>query len=67
MTSTEYEAVRRDGAHFFVSPGDEHVWSDIERVIERSDRYWVVEKTGRAQNIARRADPRAMAHPSSGA
>ena len=58
MTSTEYEAVRLDGAHFFVSPGDEHVWSDIERVIERSDRYWVVEKTGRAQDIARRADPR---------
>ena len=66
MTSIEYEAVRQDGAHFFVSPDDEHVWPDIERVIERRERYWVVETTGHAQGIAKRADPRSMAEPSSG-
>ena len=65
MTSIEYEEIRRDGAHFFVSPGDEHVWADIERVIERNERYWVVEKTGHAQDIAKRADPRSMTEPSS--
>ena len=63
MASSEYEAVRQDGAHFFVAPGDEHVWPDVERVIERHDGYWVVEKTGHAQDIARSRDPRSKAEP----
>jgi hypothetical protein len=61
MTSGEYEAVRQDGAHFFVAPSDDHIWPDVERVIERSDRYWVVEKTGHARDMARSADPRSRA------
>ena len=63
MASGEYEAVRQDGARFFVAPSDEHVWPDVERVIERNDRYWIVEKTGTAQEIARRADPRSKPEP----
>jgi hypothetical protein len=63
MASSECEAVRSDGAHFFVAPSDEHVWRDVESVIERHDGYWVVEKTGHAQDIARRADPRSKAAP----
>ena len=63
MAISEYEVVRQDGAHFFVAPGDDHVWADIEHVIERNDRYWVVEKTGHAQDIARRADPRVATEP----
>jgi hypothetical protein len=63
MAISEYEVVRQDGAHFFVAPGDDHVWPDIERVIERNNRYWVVEKTGHAQDIARRADPRVATEP----
>jgi hypothetical protein len=59
MSSRAYEAVRRDGAHFFVAPGNEHVWPDIERITERTDGYWVIEKTGQAGELARRADPRA--------
>jgi hypothetical protein len=45
MASSEYEAVRQDGDRFFVAPSDEHVWPDVERVIERNDGYWIVEKT----------------------
>jgi hypothetical protein len=63
MTSSEYEGVRQDGARFFVAPSDEHVWPDVERVIERHDDYWVVEKTGHAQDMARSADPRSKAAP----
>jgi hypothetical protein len=58
MATGEYEAVRLRGDHFFVAPGDEHVWPDIELVIERHDRYWVVEKTGRAKDLTLLSDPR---------
>jgi hypothetical protein len=63
MTSSEDEAVRQDGARFFVAPRDEHVWPDIEQVIERNDRYWIVEKTGHAQYLTKRADPRSSPAP----
>ena len=53
MSIEEYEAVRQDGARFFVAPSDEHVWPDVERVIEHNDRYWVVEKTGHAGELAK--------------
>ena len=63
MTSNEYEAVRQDGARFFVAPSDEHVWPDIEQVIDRNDRYWIVEKTGHAHYLTKRADPRSAGTP----
>jgi hypothetical protein len=53
MTTGEYEVVRRGGARFFVAPSDEHVWPDVERVIECRDGYWIVEKMGREQDITR--------------
>jgi CheY-like chemotaxis protein len=63
MTPNEYEAVRRDGARFFVFPNEQHVWPDVERVTERNDRYWVVEKTGEAGAVAEGADPRSDDDP----
>jgi hypothetical protein len=63
MTSSEYEEVRQDGARFFVAPSDQHVWPDIEQVIERNDRYWIVEKTGHARYLTKRADPRSTPTP----
>jgi len=39
MTAAEYEAIRSDGARFFVATGDEHVWPDVEKVTERGERY----------------------------
>lgn len=58
MLIAEYERVRSDGVHFFVAPGEEHVWPDVDRVTERNDRYWVVEKVGYAGALASDADPR---------
>jgi hypothetical protein len=58
MSSDEYEAVRAEGARFFVAPADEHVWPDVELVTERMSRYWIVEKTGRAGELAKEVDPR---------
>jgi hypothetical protein len=58
MSANEYEAIRNDGARFFVAPSDEHVWPDIERVTVRTARYWIVEKVGRSGSLAREADPR---------
>ena len=52
----EYEAVRGDSRRFFVLPGHED--ESVERVIERSDRYVVVEKVGDAAEEAVDLDPR---------
>jgi hypothetical protein len=58
LSAAEYEAVRIDGTHFLVAPSDEHVFLDVETVIERTDGYWVVEKFGTAGEEADRLDPR---------
>ena len=52
----EYETVRRAPTRFFVIPGHED--ESVERVIERSDRYVVVEKFGEAADEAEDLDPR---------
>ena len=58
ITDTEYEAVRADGHHFVIAPGEEHVDEDIERVVVRNERFWVVEKAGVAAEIADDLDTR---------
>jgi hypothetical protein len=63
MTLAEYNEVREDAARFFVAPSDEHVWPDVERVVRRNDRFWVVEKAGEARREVIRLDPRARANP----
>jgi len=52
----EYETVRRTPTRFFVIPGHED--QGVERVVERSDRYIVVEKIGEAADEAEDLDPR---------
>lgn len=51
--------MRKDPAHFFVAPTDEHVWPDVEKVIGRNNRYWLVQKFGHAGELAKERDPRA--------
>jgi hypothetical protein len=63
LSCRAYEAIREHGARFLVAPGDEHVWPDVERVVEMHDEYWVVEKVERAAEIAMRADPRSHQDP----
>jgi hypothetical protein len=58
MSLDEYEAVRQHGARFAVACDPEHVFPEVERVIQRTDRYWVVEKIENAARVALELDPR---------
>jgi hypothetical protein len=58
LTLAEYEAVRSDPTHFLVAPAEEHVVPGVERVVERHERYWVVEKVGAAGDLSEQLDPR---------
>ena len=57
LTLAEYEGVRADARRFVVVPG--HQRGDVERVVARDDAHAVVEKLGRAGEVAVRTDPRA--------
>ena len=59
LTHEEYEALRADGTRFAVMPDEEHVIPDVEDVVERHERYWVVEKVGVAAEVVEAIDPRA--------
>ena len=58
LTLAEYESVRADPTHFFVAPDEGHVVPDVERIIVRNERYWVVEKLGVAAAVSEGLDPR---------
>jgi 5-bromo-4-chloroindolyl phosphate hydrolysis protein len=52
LTPSEYTAIRRNPRRFFVAAGEQHVFPNVEAIVEKSDRYWVVEKSGTAGEIA---------------
>jgi hypothetical protein len=56
LTLPEYEEVRSVSDHFAMKPGHEH--PDFERIIDRRDRYVIIDKVGQAEDIADRTDPR---------
>jgi hypothetical protein len=56
LTLAEYERVRADARRFLVAPG--HELPVAETVRERHDGYLVVEKIGRAGEVAEETDPR---------
>jgi hypothetical protein len=58
LTVQEYEAVRADPIRFLVAPDEEHVSPDVEQVVSRHERYWVVEKRGVAGDVSEELDPR---------
>ena len=58
LTHAEYEAVRAEATHFLVAPSDEHLTPAVERVVERHERYWVLEKIGAAVEVSEELDPR---------
>jgi hypothetical protein len=58
LTVGEYEAVRGEPTHFLVAPSDEHVLPAVERIVVKNDRFWVVEKVGRAGEVSEELDPR---------
>jgi hypothetical protein len=57
LSKAEYEAVRSDGARFFMLDG--HEMPEIEDVLERHQNYIVVEKREHAGETAEAVDPRA--------
>jgi hypothetical protein len=67
LAVAEYEAVRADGTHFLVAPSAEHVVAGVERVVERQERYWVVEKVGKAGDLTEVLDDRTNADSVQGA
>ena len=56
ITIASYNAVRAHGDRFVLVPGHED--RAIERVLERSEQWVVVEKIGEAGDVARELDPR---------
>ena len=43
-TQAEYEAVRANPGRFLIAPSDEHISAETDYVVERTERFWVVEK-----------------------
>jgi hypothetical protein len=57
MRVEEYEAVRRDARQFIIAPN--HQAPDVESVVAKEERYWLVEKhEGVPAEVARERDPR---------
>ena len=52
MTLEEYAGVRTNPRTAVVAPSEDHVVPEIEQVVERTDRFFVVEKTGIAGEVA---------------
>jgi hypothetical protein len=48
MTLGEYEKIRSSPVRFAVLPDDQHVFPEVELLVERHRRYWVVVKIGEA-------------------
>lgn len=55
LTWAEYEAVRSVRTHFPILPG--HQVPDVERVVENTRRFCVVENFGEAGELAVERDP----------
>jgi hypothetical protein len=58
LTVAEYEAIRAQPTHFVVAPSPAHVLDQVERVVARDERYWIVEKVGTAGKLAESLDER---------
>ena len=56
MTLDEYEDVRSNANRFVVRP--DHVYEGVERVVESTDRFWLVGKIEQAAAVAAELDPR---------
>lgn len=56
LTAGTYERVRANPRRFFLVPG--HELPDVERVVEQTDDYFVVEKEGEGGAMAEETDPR---------
>lgn len=58
MTLDEYEDLRAHPARFAVVADPSHVDPEVEEVVSEGERYWTVEKSGRAAALAGQLDER---------
>jgi hypothetical protein len=58
LSVDEYEKVRAEPTWFVLAPGNDHLSPDIERVVQREQRFWVVEKIGVGTEISEELNPR---------
>jgi hypothetical protein len=52
LTLADYQRVRGNDRWFFVAASDEHVFPEVEAVVERNGRYYIVEKVEAAAEVA---------------
>lgn len=52
ITLTDYAEVRSNPRWFVVAPSDEHVVAEVEQILARTERYFVVEKIGVGGEVA---------------
>jgi hypothetical protein len=48
LTMEEYEAVRASPIRFAVAPADKHFYPELEMLVLKHQRFWIVEKIGTA-------------------
>jgi hypothetical protein len=58
LSLAEYEQVRSDPTHFVNAPGHHVPFAQAVQVIAQRDGYVIVEKLGRAAEVAEKLDPR---------
>ena len=58
MDASRYDRMRAHPTPFVVAPAESHVFPEAERVIERTESFWIVEKVEKAGEEAARLDPR---------
>lgn len=58
ITAAEYERLRSHSTWFAITPSDAHFFPEVERIVEKNERFWVVEKLDHAADVARKLDPR---------
>jgi hypothetical protein len=63
MSLDEYEELRANPTHFAVVPDMRHVVPDAERIVEKHEHFWVVEKVGEAAEAAKELDVRYTTAP----
>jgi hypothetical protein len=58
MSLDEYEELRANPTLFAVAPDMTHVAPEVERIVEKHEHYWVVEKVDEAAEAAEERDVR---------
>jgi len=56
LSGVEYEAIRSEPTQFAVLPG--HFTPEVEVLVSRRERYWIVKKLGEAGAYVEALDPR---------